>query len=230
MTSLSDQFSAVRKAQFEAQFDFFNSMTTQALESAGRVAALNLAVSREAVQRSLGTGFALMNARDPRDVLTLGAQAEEQVRHLFDYGRELLGIASGVRPYAALPQAMAQARQQAIETVEVVERAADTVAAPAPAPEPVAAAEPAAETAAPVAAEDGPEAEPVVLAEPAPEPLAAVAEPLPAAEPTAIAKAAGQGTSRAAVAPHPDAAPVPATDSVELPKVGIARPSSKRRK
>ncbi|CAN7226646.1 phasin family protein [Massilia sp. LjRoot122] len=221
MTSLSDQFSAVRKAQFEAQFDFFNSMTTQALESASRVAALNLAVSRDAVQRSLGTGFALLNARDPRDVFTLGGQAEEQVRHLFDYGRELLGIASGVRPYVALPQALAQARQQPIETVEVVERAAEAVVAPAPAPaaEPVAAAH--------VAAEAGAEAEPVVLAEPAPEPLAAVTEPAPAAEPTAIAKAAGKGTPRAAVAPHPDAAPVAAA---ELPKVEIARPSSKRRK
>lgn len=221
MTSLRDQFSAVRKAQFEAQFDFFNSMTSQALESAGRVAALNMAVSRDAVQRSLGASFALMNARDPRDVLSLGSQAEEQFRSLFAYGRELLGIASGVRPYALRTQLLSQGSQQAVETVEVIER---SVAAAA---EPVKAAAEVATTVATVA-------EPVVVADPAPAPepeaLAAVAEPVPVAEPKAIVKAVGKGAARAAAAAHPAAAPVEAAgDSVDVPKVETP-PASYRRK
>ncbi len=232
MTSLSDQFSAVRKAQFEAQFNFFNSMTTQALESASRVAALNLAVSRDALQRSIGTGFALMNSRDPRDVFTLGGQAEEQVRSLFAYSRELLGIAAGARAYGGRPQALALASQQAVETVEVLERSvAESVEAVAAATSATKAV-PEASGAHPVAA-FAPVTEPVVVAEPeaAPEALAAAAEPVPVAEPTAIAKAVGNGsTLAAAAAPHPAAAPVPAADSEEAPKVEVARGSSKRRK
>ncbi|MCC2957241.1 phasin family protein [Massilia sp. IC2-477] len=237
MTSLHDQFSAVRKAQFHAQFDFFNSMTTQAIESASRVAALNLAISRDAVQRSLGTGFALMNSRDPRDVLTLGGQAEEQVRSLFAYGRELLGIASGVRPYAVRPQALTLAPQQAVETVEtveVVEQAADpAVAVAADLAGDLADTAPSAEALAPTLGDTlaaAIPAEPVVVAE-APAALdELVAEPAPVAEPKPIAKAAGKGAPRAAAAAHPAAAPVAELDATEAPKVELAPASSKRKK
>ncbi len=200
MTQLHDQFSAVRKAQFEAQFDFFNSFTTQAIENASRLAALNLAVSRDAVQRSLGAGFALMNSRDPRDVLTLGGQAEEGMRSLFAYGRELIGIAGAVRPFAV--RALVQAPQQAVETVEHAPVAViDAAAAPAATAEPVVAAEP----------------------EAAPEPLAALAEPVPVAETTAIAKAVGKGNARAAAIAHPAAAPVAVADEVEVPKLDLPK-------
>lgn len=248
MTSPRDQFSAVRKAQFEAQFDFFNSMTSQALESASRVAALNLAASRDAVQRSIGASFALMNSRDPRDILSLGGQAEEQMRSLFDYGRELLGIASGVRPYSVRPQALAMASRQAIQTVEVIERSvADTgaaleqaAAAPAQAPaaaesiaEAAAQAAPAADAPHPVAA-FAPVTAPVVVAEApaAPELLAAAPEPIPAAEPKAIAKAVGKGTARAAAAPHPAAAPLAALapEGADAPKADTPQVSSRRKK
>jgi hypothetical protein len=260
MTSISDQFSAVRKAQFEAQFDFFNSVTSQALESASRVTALNLAASRDAVQRSIGTSFALMNSRDPRDVLLLGGQAEEQMRSLFAYGRELLGIAGGMRPYAVRPQALAQqqATEQAVETVEVIERSVtEAVSAPvveaAAAPVEAAAATaaelaPAAESNAEVLVEAAPAVEPapapqsaaepapepVVVAapEPAPEVLAVVAEPAPVSEAKAIAKAVAKGTVRAAAAPHPSAAPLAAfaADSADAPKQGTSQAASRRRK
>ena len=218
MTSPRDQFSAVSKAQFEAQFDFFNSMTTQALDSAGRLAALNLAVSRDSVQRSLGLSVALLNSRDPRDILSLGGKAEEGFHSLFSYGRELLGIASGVRPYPVRPQALGQA--QAIETVEVIERSAAIEAAPA------------AEAAHAVSA-IAQVSQPIVVAEPAPEAetLANVAEPVPGAEPKAIAKAVGKGAAQAAAAPHPAAAPLAAAaDEVKVPKVDTPPASSRRRK
>ncbi|MEX5748645.1 phasin family protein [Massilia sp. X63] len=257
MNLLSDQFSqfsAVRKTQFDAQFDFFNSMTTHALESAGRLAALNLAVSRDSVQRSLGASFALMNSRDPRDVLSLGGQAEEQMRSLFAYGRELLGIAGGMRPYAPRPAALAQAQASRllIDTVDVVERSvADLVADTAPAlaapleaaaatdsalesvAEPSSDAASAADPAAAILAAIAPADEPVVVAEPAPAPeLLAAAEPVPVAEPKAIAKAAGKGTARAGAVPHPAAAPVAAsaTDEGAAPKIVMPQGAPKRKK
>ncbi|MFN3791377.1 phasin family protein [Massilia sp.] len=244
MTSISDQFSAVRKAQFEAQFDFFNSLATQTLESASRVAALNMAVSRDAVQRSLGASFALMNSRDPRDVLSLGGQAEEGFRNLFAYGRELLGIAAGVRPYAVRPQALGLS-PQAIETVEVVERSvADVQAASAAAVESAVEAAvqapPVVQDAHPVSA-FAPAAEPVVVAEAqaAPDAVteavteALAAEPVPVGEPKAIAKAVGKGAAHAGAVPHPAAAPVAelATDEgKEAPKLVSAPAPSKRKK
>lgn len=238
MTSVRDPFSAVRQAQFEAQLDFFHSMTNQAFESAGRVAALNLATSRDAAERSLGATFALFNSRDPRDFLTLGGQVEEGMRSLFSYSRELLGIASGARAYAVRPLALAQ--QQSIETVEVIERAAEAAAPVEAAPAPVA--EPVVEAVAEAVAEAAPEpvaapvstapvvvveAEPVVAAAAEPVP---VIEPAPVAEPTPIAAAVGQGEVLAAVALHPAAAPVPAADEVPLPKVEVPRASSRRKK
>lgn len=209
MTSLRDQFSAVRKAQLEAQFDFFNSMTSQAFESASRVAALNLAVSRDAVQRSIGAGFALMNSRDPRDVLSLGGQAEEQMRSLFDYGRELLGIASGTRPYSVRPQALALASRQAIETVEVIERsAADTGATlEQAAVAPVQAQAAAVSTFAP-AAESIAESASTAAAE-------------AAAEVSAAANAATEAAA-AADAPHPVAAFAPVSEPVVVAEPAAA--------
>ncbi|WP_051306354.1 phasin family protein [Massilia alkalitolerans] len=239
MTSISDQFSAVRKAQFDAQFDFFNAIASQTLESASRVAALNMAVSRDAVQRSLGASFALLASRDPRDVLSLGGQAEEGFRSLFSYGRELLGIAAGVRPYAVRPQGLSA--PQAIETVEVIERGvADAEAASVAAVESVveAAVEaaPAVEAAHPVAA-FAPVSEPVVVAEPAAAPEAATealaAEPVPAAEPKAIAKAVGKGAARAVAVPHPAAASMAElanSEGSEAPKLVPAPAVSKRKK
>ncbi|MGX9221009.1 phasin family protein [Massilia varians] len=239
MTSISDQFSAVRKAQFDAQFDFFNAIASQTLESASRVAAFNMAISRDAVQRSLGASFALLNSRNPRDVLSLGGQAEEGFRSLFSYGRELLGIAAGVRPYAVRPQGLSA--PQAIETVEVVERGvaevqSASVAAVESVVEAAVEAAPAVEAAHPVAA-FAPVSEPVVVAEPAAAPEAVAetlaAEPVPVAEPKAIAKAVGKGAARAAAVPHPAAAPVAelATDEgAEAPKLVPAPAVSKRKK
>lgn len=219
MTSLRDPFSAVRKAQFEAQFDFFNTLTTQAFENASRLAALNLSASRDSVERSLGATFALMNSRDPRDLLSLGGQAEAQVHSLFAYGRELLGIAGGARPYAVRPQALSLSPQGAIETVEVIEHAAAEAvpqAASAAADAVASLADAAAAEAAPAevfAASEAPAAptasEAVAAAVEAAAPVADVA---PAAEPVVVAEAQAAAdvsdtAQLAAVEPAPVAEP-----------------------
>ena len=241
MTSLPKQFSAVGTTQVRAQFDFLHSFATQALEGASRVASLNLAISRDAVERSTRAAQTLIASRDPRDLLVFGGHAEEQVRSLFDYSRELMGIASGVRLYAPLQAPVAaSATQLAARAAEAVEA---VVTAPAPVvslaetevvvvaqPEPAVQAEPA--DAAPALSAAAP-SEPVVVAEPevaaeAPAVEALAVEPAPVAEPTAIAAAAGQGEAQAGVAPHPAAAPVPAEGAaVPVPKVAN---SSRRKK
>lgn len=219
MTSLPEQFNAARKAQFEAGFDIFHSLANQAFESASRVAALNLSTSRDALERSARTATALFASRDPRDLLMLGGHAEEQVRSLFSYGRELMSIAGGTRPYAVRTPVLSGAN---VETVAFKAVAPAPAPAPSPAPEPVMAA----------AAPEAAPSEPLVVAEPEPpvELIVTATEPAPApvTEPKAIAKAAGKGTARAAVVPHPAAAPVAAAEEAGAPKVEL--PSSPRRK
>ena len=221
MTSLPEQFNAARKAQFEAGFDIFQSLANQAFESASRVAALNLATSRDALERSARTATALFASRDPRDLLMLGGHAEEQVRSLFSYGRELMSIAGGIKPYAVRTPVLSGAN---VETVAFKAVAPAPAPAPAPVPEPVLAA----------AAPEAAPSEPLVLAEPEPAVelivTAAEAAPAPVAGPKAIAKAAGKGTARAAAVPHPAAAPVAALDEAEAPKIELPPPSPRRKK
>lgn len=126
MTSLPEQLSVVRTAQLEAQFDLFRSLTTQALDSASKVVALNLSASRDSVERSSNAVRQLFSATNPRDLLELRSHAEEQFRSMVSYSRELFSIASSVQAYGVLPQAASPATPPA------------PVAAPVPAPAPVA--------------------------------------------------------------------------------------------
>jgi len=101
MTSLPEQLSAARKSQLDTQFRLFHTYTNQAFDNANRLMALNLAVSREAIERSSRTVRGLLAASGPRDLNLLRSHAEEQVRSLFAYGHELMGIASSLRLYSA---------------------------------------------------------------------------------------------------------------------------------
>lgn len=97
MTSLSEQLSAVRQSQWEAQLDIFQTLTNRAIDSAEQLIALNMRTSRASVEQATGTVQQLLRMTDPRDLLTLGSQAQGQWQQLFSYSRELLGIAAGTR-------------------------------------------------------------------------------------------------------------------------------------
>lgn len=209
-------------AQFCTQVDFFQSFTSQAFDSASRVMALNLATSRASVECSTRAVQALIASRDPRDLLTLGGAAEEQVHSLFSYTRELMSIAGSVQPFAAGIKAAAAPAEAVAEVAEV---AADTAEA--------ATAAAAAAYSAPVHSAPAGEAELVVVAEPEQEPAlpaeqrADEAEPAPVAGQTDIVIAAGQGEPHAGVAPHPASAPVPAAEAtVQVQKLAPAASSS----
>jgi len=116
MPSLPEQLSAAStrqiSAQLDAQFRFCSTFATQALDSASRLVSLNLSASRDALERSSRTARQLVQATQPRDLLVLRTHAEEQVRSLFNYSRELFNLT--VQPHAlramspaALPAALA---------------------------------------------------------------------------------------------------------------------------
>ncbi|UVW28069.1 phasin family protein [Massilia sp. H6] len=221
MTSLAEQFFAAAAgktafpmpfapapggqipAPLRTQVDLLQSFTSQAFDSASRVLALNLATSRASVECATRAAQSLLASRDPRDFLTLGGAAEEQMHSLMSYSRELMRIAGGVQPDAA----------------GLAATAADTAHAASPASD--------GETELVVVAHSGQEQQ--QQQQRVAEQPASQSEPVPVAEQTEIVMAAGQGEPQAGVAPHPASAPVPAAEAtVQVPK--MARPSSSRRR
>jgi phasin family protein len=201
MTSLPEQLSAARKDQLEAQLDFMRAVTAQAFESAGQVLALNINTSRASVERSANTVRQLLAATDPRDLFAIGAQGQEQLQTMMDYGRQLLGIASGARMNLSRQAAASMpAPQPEQESPAHAPAAAD--AAPAAK----------VETEAPAAKTVQPSKRPIVVAEPE----QAVNRP---AKAKPIASAAGKVAARFPAVEHPSASPVPAAATVEMPSI-----------
>jgi len=149
MTSLSEQLSAVRKSQWEAQLDVFRALSQRAIDSAEQLIALNMKTSRASVEQATGTFKQLLEITNPRDLLAIGSTAQGQWQQFFSYGRELLGIAAGTHerswstqqplqlvpaPTANIPTSVSQFMEQAaIATAdaatvnsEIVSAAVDT--------------------------------------------------------------------------------------------------------
>lgn len=242
MTSLPEQLSAAStrqlSAQLDAQFRFFNTFAMQALDNASRLISLNLSASRDSVERSSNTLRQLIEATQPRDLLVLRTHAEEQVRSLFNYGRELANITANAQPYglrtiapeATPPAAPPAVLASVIREVPIAEAAQEV---------PKAAVKAAEEVTGQIKQAAGQLSEPAAAPEPfvveQAEPIATAAEvqatvleePVPVSEQKPIAKAAGKGISKAAAAPQPLAAPVEDKESTTVTRIGT---SSKRRK
>ena len=186
MSTLTEQFSAARKSQVEAQIDFFQSFTANALESAQKLMALNLSVSRASIEKSSAAAAELLTVKDPRDLFALAKHSQESINSLVAYNRTLVAIATGAGATLA-KAAVPVAPESTAPSLALVK--------PTPEPESTPAT---AELVAPVAEPEPAQSEPAALE----------AAPLPsAAKP--IAKAISKDAAGPAVA-KPAAAPVPA--------------------
>jgi hypothetical protein len=220
MISLPEQFHAARQTQIDKQFQLLRVLGEQALDNTGRVLALNLDASRAAVEHSSSAMRQLLAMRDPRDLLNIGAQSQRQLRTMFDYGRELFSIATGLRglglqTYSVAPGALAAAPLKEAEivadaTAAVAASAAEVLSETAPAAVSAAAPAPEAAHVSVSAAEIAPDSSPVVTSD--------VAPPV---EPTPIARAASEALEVPLAPPHPVAASVPVEVAVEIeiPKI-----------
>ena len=239
MTSLSEQLSAVRKSQWEAQLDVFRAFSQRALDSAEQLIALNMKTSRASVEQATGTFKQLLEANNPRDLFTIGTTAQGQWQQFFSYGRELLGIAAGNRERswtapasplqlvpaatANIPTSMPQIMEQAViatadaTTVnsEIAYAAIDTGAALAEAAldagkEAVARAADVESAPAEVPTTTVTEAVAAAPAAPAPDPVeTAIADDVPRAKAKPLAKALNDVAPKPAAAEHPIASTVP---------------------
>ncbi|ALK98708.1 hypothetical protein AB595_22460 [Massilia sp. WF1] len=231
MTPFSDQLSAVRQAQLEAQLDMFRNLSSRALDSASQLVALNMRTSRATMEQAAGTVKHLLEARDPRDLFAVGSAAQGQWQTLFSYGRELFGLAIGARalptpmPLLAAPAPTANVPTTYTQVIEQASIAADAAATITS--EIAAAAVDIGAAQAEAAIDAGtvhPQAEPAADARLAQaEALidAAIADEVPPAEPTPLAKALHEVAPKPAAAEHPIASTVPlqAEGQVALPAV-----------
>ncbi len=202
-----DKLSNAGKEQLAKQIDFFQALTTRAFENAERILALNLQTTRAALDQTSGAVRQLAEARDPRDLLALSGQTQQQVDAALAYSRKLFEIAN--QPAKAPP-----APEEHIDTappVKVSEPVAETapVAEAAPAAptldEPAAAPEPATSTILP-------SKHPMGEADPEPEP-AITAKTKP------IARAASEVAAAPLDTPHPAASPMPAAGPIVIPAI-----------
>lgn len=97
MNAFSEQLSAARKGQFDAQLEFARSLTAQAFATAEQVLALNISTSRAQVERTASTLRRLLSISDPRDLFTLGSTTQDQLSSMLEYGRELFNIVTDAR-------------------------------------------------------------------------------------------------------------------------------------
>lgn len=105
MSTLPEQLSAVRKSQVEAQLAFFQNFTSKAVEGAEKLIALNLNTTRASLEKSSAAVRQLIAAKDPRDLLALTTQSQENFDTLLAYGRELFSIATGAQAALLQPAA-----------------------------------------------------------------------------------------------------------------------------
>ncbi|GGY74060.1 TIGR01841 family phasin [Pseudoduganella plicata] len=94
MTSITEQLSATSKSHIESQLNLMDAVLRKSVEGMQQVVALNLHTARSVLERSTTTARELLDARDPREVLTLATKPLPAVEGLLSYGRELYGIAS----------------------------------------------------------------------------------------------------------------------------------------
>jgi hypothetical protein len=117
----SNQFST----QLTSQLDIVQSWGSRAIDSAEQLISLNLRASRTSVEQATGTFKQLLDATNPRDIIAVGSRAQGQWHYLFDYGRELLSIASG----APLQAWSTQPAAHALPTLQLTQAPADNAAA-----------------------------------------------------------------------------------------------------
>jgi phasin family protein len=117
MSTLPQPFSAAGNAQLAAQLQLFQTFTSQAVATTGKIISLNLNTARTSLEQSTDALRQVLSAEDPRDLLALTTRSQASFESMLAYGRALVGIATGVQ--APAPR----------------QGAAPTLAAPTAAPE-----------------------------------------------------------------------------------------------
>ncbi|MBZ2209119.1 TIGR01841 family phasin [Massilia soli] len=98
MFAFPEQISNATKANMEAQFAMFSSLTTKAFEGMEKLVELNLTAAKATLEESSQTAKQLMSAKNPQEFFTLSAaQAQPTAEKAMSYGRQVAAIATGAQ-------------------------------------------------------------------------------------------------------------------------------------
>lgn len=129
MFAIPEQFSNATKANFEAQFAIFSSLTAKTFEGMEKLIELNMTAAKATLEESSAAARQLLSAKDPQEFFSLStAQAQPTAEKALSYGRQVAAIASGTQ--AEFTRA---AEQQVAETSRKVISLVDEVTKNAPA-------------------------------------------------------------------------------------------------
>jgi phasin family protein len=125
MFSIPEQFSNATKANFEAQFAIFSTLTNKAFEGVEKFVDLNLTAAKASLEETSATTKQLLAAKDPQEFFSLAtAQAQPNAEKTIAYGRHLATIASttGAEFSKAAENQIAETNRKVISLVDEVSK------------------------------------------------------------------------------------------------------------
>lgn len=127
MFPIQDQISVATKANLEANFALYTSLTNKTLESIEKLIKLNLAAVKASMEESSVATKQIFAAKDPQELITLiSAQTKPNFDKALAYGSHLAGIASSTQAEftKAAETQIAEASRKVNELVEEVAKKA----------------------------------------------------------------------------------------------------------
>lgn len=125
MFSIPEQFSNATKANFEAQFAIFSTLTNKAFEGVEKFVDLNLTAAKASLEETSATTKQLLSAKDPQEFFSLAtAQAQPSAEKTIAYGRHLATIATstGAEFSKAAETQIAETNRKVISLVDEVSK------------------------------------------------------------------------------------------------------------
>lgn len=125
MFSIPEQFSNATKANFEAQFAIFSTLTNKAFEGVEKFVDLNLTAAKASLEETSAATKQLLSAKDPQEFFSLAAaQAQPSAEKTLAYGRHLATIATstGAEFSKAAETQIAETNRKVISLVDEVSK------------------------------------------------------------------------------------------------------------
>jgi len=98
MTTLTEQFSAATKANFEAQIALFSQFASKTFDGVEKLIDLNLKATKSSLEETQDAAHKLFSAKDAQEFFSLSsAHAQPTVEKGLAYGRHLAGIFSSTQ-------------------------------------------------------------------------------------------------------------------------------------
>ncbi len=125
MFPIQDQISVTTKANLEANFALYTSLTNKTLESVEKLFNLNLSAVKTSMEETSAATRQILAAKDPQEILSLiSAQTKPTFDKAIAYGGHLASIASSTQAEfsKAAETQLAQVTRKVSELIEEVSR------------------------------------------------------------------------------------------------------------